>query len=87
MTDDYFFSIEHDTNANKGDPSTLVKQEFAIYAIWHIWKKRCRRVFQNSEIPERQLVEMIKDDILILKTYLQEKRRGEEPGITPALSE
>jgi hypothetical protein len=38
-------------------------------------------------MPERQLLERIKDDILILGTYLQEKRRGEEPGITPVLSE
>jgi hypothetical protein len=59
----------------------------AIYAVWHIWKERCRRVFQNSEMPERQLLERIKDDILILGTYLQEKQRGEVPGITPDLSE
>jgi hypothetical protein len=39
-------------------------------------------------MPERQLLERIKDDILILGTYLQEKQRGEEvPGITPDLSE
>jgi hypothetical protein len=59
----------------------------AIYAVWHIWKERCRRVFQNSEMPECQLLERIKDDILILGTYLQEKQRGGEPGMTPDLSE
>jgi hypothetical protein len=39
-------------------------------------------VFQNSEMPEHQLLERIKDDILILGTYLQEKQCGEVPGIT-----
>jgi hypothetical protein len=38
-------------------------------------------------MPERQLLERIKDDILILGMYLQEKQRGEVPGITPDLSE
>jgi hypothetical protein len=53
--------------------NSLSKDELivAIYAVWHIWKERCRRVFQNSEMPERQLLERIKDDILILGTYLQ----------------
>jgi hypothetical protein len=38
-------------------------------------------------MPERLLLERIKDDILILRTYLQEKQRGEEPDITLDLSE
>jgi hypothetical protein len=31
----------------------------AIYGVWHIWKERCRRVFQNSAMLERPLLEMI----------------------------
>jgi hypothetical protein len=59
----------------------------AIYGVSHIWKERCRRVFQNSAMPEHQLLEMIKGDILVLGMYLLEKQRGSEPGIMPVHSE
>jgi hypothetical protein len=44
-------------------------------------------VFENSAMPEHQLLEMIKDDFPVLGTYLLEKQRGDEPGIMPVHSE
>lgn len=41
-----------------------------------------------SSMPDRQLLDLIKDDLLLLLgTYLQEKARGDEPGVEPAISE
>jgi hypothetical protein len=59
----------------------------AIYSMWHIWKERCRRVFQDSAMPERQLLELIKDDLLLLRAFLQGGNRGDEQGFTPDQSE
>lgn len=36
---------------------------------------------------EHQLMEMIKDDLLLLGSYLQEKLRENEPGMEPELGE
>ena len=52
-----------------------------IYGAWHLWKERCRRVFQNSSMSERQLLEMLKDDLFLLGTYPQEKAGDDELGI------
>ena len=42
----------------------------AIYGVWHIWKERCRRVFQHSSLPENLLIDLLRDDILLLGTHL-----------------
>ena len=52
---------------------SLTKDELlvAIYGTWHIWKERCRRVFQQGILSEVQIVELlIKDDLLLLRTHL-----------------
>ena len=66
---------------------SLSKDELliAIYGIWHIWKERCRRVFQGQIVAESQLVEMIKEDLLLLGTFLEEQRQDttDETGNVP----
>lgn len=47
----------------------------AIYGAWHIWKERSRRVFQKCFMPELQILELIKDDLLLLGAYLHERGR------------
>ena len=50
----------------------LTKDELmvAIYGVWHIWKERCRRVFQQSSLTESMLLDLIRDDLLLLGTHL-----------------
>nr|CAB3446818.1 unnamed protein product [Digitaria exilis] len=38
-------------------------EQAVIYIVWNIWKKRCRRVFDNKELSVPQLVLLIKQDI------------------------
>jgi hypothetical protein len=38
-------------------------------------------------MPERQLLELIKDDLLLLRAFLQGGNRGDEQGFTPDQSE
>jgi hypothetical protein len=40
-------------------------------------------------MPERQFLEMLKNDLLLLGTYLQEKKKGteDELGVQPIISE
>jgi hypothetical protein len=52
----------------------------AIYGAWHIWKERYRRVFQKSFMPELQILELIKFDLLLLGAYLHEREGVDEPG-------
>jgi hypothetical protein len=35
----------------------------SAYIIWHIWKERGRRVFQNASLPVLAIVAMIKADL------------------------
>ena len=42
----------------------------AIYGVWHIWKERCRRIFQQAALSEQQLVDLLRDDMLLLGTHL-----------------
>jgi hypothetical protein len=35
--------------------------------IWHIWKERGRRIFQNASMPATALVTLIKSDLELLK--------------------
>jgi hypothetical protein len=38
--------------------------QVVIYTMWNIWKERCRRVFQGTEITFDQLPGIIKHGIL-----------------------
>jgi hypothetical protein len=44
-------------------------------------------VFQNSPMSERQQLNLIKDDLLLLGAYLYERVRGDESGALPVLGE
>jgi hypothetical protein len=35
----------------------------SAYVIWHIWKERGRRIFQNASLPVLAIVAMIKADL------------------------
>ena len=52
-----------------------------IYGVWHIWKERCRRIFQNTFITEMQLLDLIRDDLMVLGSFIhartQENNLGE----------
>jgi hypothetical protein len=39
----------------------------SVYVIWHIWKERGRRIFQNASMPAIALVTLIKSDLALLK--------------------
>jgi hypothetical protein len=67
----------------------LAKDELvvAIYGAWHFWKERCMRVFQNTYSNKHQLMDIIKDDMLLLGSYLHEKLRENESGMQPELGE
>ena len=56
--------------------SALSKDELmvAIYGVWHVWKERCRRVFQQTIATESQVLDFIRDDLLLLGTYLAGRR-------------
>ena len=43
-----------------------------IYAIWNIWKKRCRRVFQQQAATYHHLALRIREDVLNYELALQE---------------
>jgi hypothetical protein len=45
------------------------------------------RVFQNTSSNEHQLMDIIKYDMLLLGSYLQEKLRENESGMQPELGE
>jgi hypothetical protein len=60
-----------------------------IYGLRHIWKERCRRVFQLKVMTEAQFIELIKDDLLLLGIYLMKHDTSEgelEPGFEPDVS-
>ena len=63
---------------------SLTKYELlvVIYDTWHIWKKRCRRIFQQVILSEVQIVELIKDDLLLLGTHLLEITKEEVEIVT-----
>jgi hypothetical protein len=35
----------------------------ACYVVWHLWKERGTRVFENKSINEAGLVHLIRDDV------------------------
>lgn len=39
----------------------------AVFVCWHIWKERCRCIFDQPTCSEAQLVEKIKHDILAVR--------------------
>jgi hypothetical protein len=43
--------------------------------------------FNSHPFFERQLVDILKDDFLLLGAYLLENSRGSEPGVEPDISE
>ena len=51
--------------------TTLSKDELmvALYGVWHIWKERCRRTFQQVTTTESQLLDFIRDDIFLIGAY------------------
>jgi hypothetical protein len=38
-------------------------------------------------MPELQILELIKDDLLLLGAYLHEREGGDEPGAQPEINE
>jgi hypothetical protein len=38
----------------------------SIYIVWHIWKERCRRIFQQEAMPACVLPGIIRDDLAML---------------------
>ena len=67
--------------------ASLSKDELmvAIYGVWHIWKERCRRTFQDVSLTEVQLLDMIRDDLLVLGSSIH--ARTEENNMGEAVIE
>lgn len=38
----------------------------SVYIIWHIWKERGRRVFQDETMPALALSALVRDDLELL---------------------
>lgn len=55
--------------------SSLRKDELliTIYGAWHLWKERCRRVFQQAVTSEAQLLDFIRDDLLLVGSFLHDQ--------------
>jgi cob(I)alamin adenosyltransferase len=62
--------------------SELSKDELMvdIYGTWHIWKERCTPVFEHTTLTEHQVLELIKEDLFILGSYLMEARKDDSIG-------
>lgn len=42
------------------------EEAYIAYIAWHLWKERNRRVFENTEMTPRSLMNFIRDDIRLL---------------------
>ncbi|KAF8730793.1 hypothetical protein HU200_016656 [Digitaria exilis] len=49
---------------NDGQDHTLELYQILLYTAWHIWKERCRRVFDNKTMAPTDLATIIQGDIL-----------------------
>jgi hypothetical protein len=45
------------------DQNALERLQRVVYTAWHIWKERCRRVFDSKGISVTQLQELIRHDL------------------------
>ena len=56
--------------------SVLTKDELlvAMFGVWHVWKERCRRVLQQVIATDDQVLDLIREDFLLLGTYLAGRR-------------
>ena len=49
-----------------------------IYGVWHIWKEMWRRVLQQAVATETQLIDLIRDDILLVGSYWAGRHEDQE---------
>jgi hypothetical protein len=52
----------------RGHKDDQLKRDISmsVYVIWHIWKERERRIFQNTSMPAVAIVALIKTDLELL---------------------
>jgi len=45
--------------------TTTNRAQVIIYAVWNLWKERCRRVFDNKTQTPTQVASLIQQDIML----------------------
>jgi hypothetical protein len=46
-----------------GNEAVQVRMQKSIYTVWHLWKERCRRIFDNKALQPNVLATAVKLDV------------------------